>query len=275
MNKKNIILYHAKCRDGFGAAWAAWKKFKGTAEYIGLEHHLPLPEGLHGHTLYFLDYTPPESDMQKLLKNNERVVVIDHHVSQEKEAKMAAEFIYDVGHSAAVLAWRYFHPQKKLPRFLLYVEDGDLWNWKVPGSRELLLATEHVPQEFNQWNKLVRDVENPATRRKYIELGKAISGYEHTLIGRIMEDSEEVAFEGHRARAVNTSVIISQTGNAIVRKLGVRVAILWCKKGKKIIVSLRSDGTVDVSKLAKKYGGGGHRAAAGFSFAWGEPFPWR
>jgi hypothetical protein len=25
--KKTIILYHLDCPDGFGAAWAAWKKF--------------------------------------------------------------------------------------------------------------------------------------------------------------------------------------------------------------------------------------------------------
>ena len=42
-----------------------------------------------------------------------------------------------------------------------------------------------------------------------------------------------------------------------------------------ITVSLRSDGSVDVSKLAKKYGGGGHKAAAGFSFKVGRKAPWK
>ena len=276
LSKKDIIiLYHAKCRDGFSAAWAAWRKFKGKVEYIGLEHHLSLPTGLKGKTLYFLDYAPKEADMQKLLAENERVIVIDHHVSQEKETKMASEFVYDIQHSGAVLAWQYFHPGKKVPKFLLHVEDADIWKFKVPGTREILAATENAPQDFQTWDRLVCDVEDASKRKKYIEQGKAVLEYERALMKRIMEDAEHVTFEGYKARAVNTPVIISETGNAIVREMKVSLAILWRKKGQQVIVSLRSDGKVDVSEIAKKYGGGGHKAAAGFSLEWGKPFPWK
>src|SRR3989344_1169898 len=37
MNKKIAVLYHKGCTDGFGAAWAAWKKFGARAEYLGVE----------------------------------------------------------------------------------------------------------------------------------------------------------------------------------------------------------------------------------------------
>ena len=32
--KNIVIIYHTDCRDGFGAAWAAWKKFGDSATYI-------------------------------------------------------------------------------------------------------------------------------------------------------------------------------------------------------------------------------------------------
>lgn len=271
----SIILYHAKCRDGFSAAWAAWKKFGNKAEYIGLEHHLPLPEGFKGKTIYFLDYAPSEAEMTQLLAENERVIILDHHVSQEKEIKMASEFVYDNNHSGAVLAWNYFHSGKKTPRFLLHVEDADIWKFKVPGTREILLATENALQDFKTWDRLVREMEDGVKRKKYIEHGKAIREYERALIERIMEDAELVTFEGHNALAANTPVIISETGNAMVREMKVPVAILWRKQGDKIVVSLRSDGKVDVSQIAKKYGGGGHKSAAGFSFSFGQAFPWK
>ncbi len=44
------------------------------------------------------------------------------------------------------------------------------------------------------------------------------------------------------------------------------IAIIWSRRGKKVIVSLRSDGSVDVAKIAQMYGGGGHAVAAGFSW---------
>ena len=173
-----------------------------------------------------------------------------------------------------MLAWKYFHPGKKVPKFLLHVEDGDLWKFKVPGTREISLATENEPQDFKTWDRLIRDAEDAVKRKKYIEKGKAIQGYEQALIERIMEDAESVLFEGIKAMAVNTPVIISHTGNSIVHTMKVSMAILWRKNRDQIVVSLRSNGKVDVSKIAQKYGGGGHKAAAGFSFPARLDFPW-
>ena len=231
MNKKKdiIILYHAKCRDGFSAAWAVWRKFKDTAEYVGLEHHLPLPESLKDKTLYFLDYAPHENEMKKLLAENERVVVIDHHVSQEGVTKMASEYVYDLNHSGAVLAWNYFHPGKKVPKFLLHVEDGDSWKFKMPGTREIFLATENEPQDFKTWDRLIRDVENAMKRKKYIEHGKAILGYEAALIERIMEDAESVLFEGIKAQ-----VDVIMLDNMDIKRikdsiLFIKAATLWAR----------------------------------------------
>jgi bifunctional oligoribonuclease and PAP phosphatase NrnA len=45
---------------------------------------------------------------------------------------------------------------------------------------------------------------------------------------------------------------------------GVEVAVLFWPASSDVRVSLRSRGAVDVSKLAEKFGGGGHRNAAGF-----------
>jgi hypothetical protein len=41
-----VVIYHADCRDGFGAAYAAWKKFGDNASYIPWRDHAVAPEGL-------------------------------------------------------------------------------------------------------------------------------------------------------------------------------------------------------------------------------------
>jgi len=53
------------------------------------------------------------------------------------------------------------------------------------------------------------------------------------------------------------------------------IGIVWSRKSGKINVSLRSNGKIDVSKLAFKHGGGGHKAASGFTLDVEKPFPWK
>ena len=40
-------------------------------------------------------------------------------------------------------------------------------------------------------------------------------------------------------------------------------------------VSIRGNQGVDVSEIAKKYGGGGHKGSAGFNITYGEELPWK
>ena len=73
-----VVLYHADCKDGFAAAWAAWKKFNGTAQYIPVYHGRPIPEGLEGKEIYMLDFTYDEPYTSQLISANKRVTAIDH-----------------------------------------------------------------------------------------------------------------------------------------------------------------------------------------------------
>lgn len=44
-NPPDVVLYHADCMDGFGAAWALWKRFP-QARYVAVKHGNPPPDGL-------------------------------------------------------------------------------------------------------------------------------------------------------------------------------------------------------------------------------------
>ncbi len=44
MHEKDIVvIYHKHCPDGFGAAYAAWKKFGDAAEYLPASYGDPVP----------------------------------------------------------------------------------------------------------------------------------------------------------------------------------------------------------------------------------------
>lgn len=52
----NVVLYHADCMDGFGAAWALWKRFP-NAEYIPVKYGQAPPSGLSGKHVVMADFS--------------------------------------------------------------------------------------------------------------------------------------------------------------------------------------------------------------------------
>lgn len=272
--KSILVLYHKNCPDGFGAAWAAWKKFGDKAEYLPVEHSVSAPKNLKGReNIYMVDFCYDYSVMEKLLEINRNIIVIDHHISGEKAIKLSKNYFYALNHSGSVLSWIYFH-KKPIPRILKHIEDIDLWKFKLPFTKEITAALELEGFNFKKWNKVASYLEDLKKRKKYINNGKILIEYRNKLIARIVNGAEKFKFEKHTAYVANSPVLISEIGNSIVKNKKT-IGVIWFRKSGKIIVSLRSDGKTDVSKIAVKYGGGGHKAASGFIWDIKKPFPWK
>lgn len=263
--KKILVIYHADCPDGFGAAYSAWKKFGDSADYLPAFHKTEPPD-VTGKDVYTLDYCYPEEIMERIMRQANKVVVIDHHVTNEATTKLATEHVFDNSHSGAVLSWKYFHPGSTVPLFLRYVEDKDLWKFALPESNAASFWLVNLQRDFSVWDRIIADFEDKTIRDSYIAEGRRIETQMMKVVADRVSDAREVLFEGYKTLIIETSVYHSEVGNALAKKLP-PIGIVWSEKNGKISVSLRSDGTVDVAKLAQKYGGGGHKAAAGFELA--------
>ena len=273
--KNIVVIYHGNCPDGFSAAWAAWKKFGDTADYLGLNPRDPAPADLANKEIYMADICFPKEVLIDLVSKNKKVVVIDHHLSNKDWVTSASENLFDLNHSGAVLSWQYFYNNQPTPKLLQYIEDMDLWQFKLPNSRELTTYLELFDFDFAVWNKLVKDFEIPEKMADFAEKGRLLLSYENQLIKRVIDNhAEPVEFEGIKTTAVNCpNFLASSIGAALVKKTP-PIAIIWSRKPGKIVVSLRSDGSVDVSALAARYGGGGHKSSSGFAIEDGKPIPW-
>ncbi len=272
--KPILILYHKNCSDGFGAAWAAWKKFGNRADYVAVEHRSQ-PKNLKGRKeIYMVDFCYRQSVLEKLLKINPNITIIDHHITSEKAIKLAKDRLYFLNHSGSVLSWKYFHSKKPVPKLLLHIEEGDLWRFKLLFTKEILAALDLRDYDFKEWSKIAFDLKSSKKRKKYIEEGKIIFKYRDILIKRIIGGAEKVKFEKQKAYVVNSPFWQSEIGNYIVKNRKA-LGIIWSRKSGRINVSLRSDGKIDVSKLALKYGGGGHKAASGFNLDVKKSLPWK
>jgi len=264
--KKDVaVLYHADCPDGFGAAWAAWKKFKGRALYIPVHHNGLPPSEIEGRNVYTVDFAYPVPEMKKILKKVKSLTVIDHHVTNKDSVKLATNRLFDLKHSGATLSWMYFHKGKRIPKLLLHIEDMDLWNFKMRFTKEFVEYICSYPFEFRLWDKIAVGCENPHIFKTYILEGGAILRSMYNDIKKIVQNAEFVKFEGYKCLMANAGLHTSYVGHELVKQCP-PIGIIWSRRGDKIVVSLRSNGKVDVAKLAQKYGGGGHKAASGFSF---------
>ncbi|NBD73627.1 hypothetical protein GVX82_01125 [Patescibacteria group bacterium] len=265
--KDTVVIYHAQCTDGFGAAYAAWKKFGESASYIPLKTQVECPEGLTGKTLYILDYSFDHDTLLRLRERNDVVVVIDHHASAEAAVTSFPENVFAHDHSGAVLAWQYFHKDTEVPELLRYVEDHDLWRFALPDNRAFNAALGLYEYDLATWDRLTEDLRDPHFRAQFIERGEAIAQFEDRLVDQLLTYRERVHFAGHEVWALNASrtyrsILGHRLASLNEEVGGIALGIVYYRNQGGVHISLRSNGDVDVAALAQKYGGGGHKNAA-------------
>ncbi len=95
-DKRIVVIYHKRCPDGFGGAYAAWKKFGDTAEYIPAGYGDAALEGLEGKEIYLVDFSYElPGEMERLARIASRFVALDHHQSSKALTESAPEHVFD------------------------------------------------------------------------------------------------------------------------------------------------------------------------------------
>ncbi len=257
----NCVIYHANCTDGFGSAYAAWKLLGNRAEYHACTHGQK-PPNVRGKNVVILDFSFDNKTTKKMIKDAKELLVIDHHKSAVVELHDISNTIFDMSKSGATLAWEFFHPGKESPKFIQYITDRDLWKWELPYSKEFSAAFDMVPFDFEEFEKFEDDsVFDDAVKR-----GSYILAYSKTVIKKVCEKASSRKLGGHDVLVVNASHWMSEIGARLSPDCD--IAMIWYQDhNEKIIkVSLRSfHDHVDVSEVSKKFNGGGHKKAAGFT----------
>ncbi|MHB8660748.1 MAG: DHHA1 domain-containing protein [Minisyncoccota bacterium] len=275
--KQIVILYHKKCPDGFGAAYAAWKKYGDMAEYIPVGFGDSLLEGLEGREVFLLDfcYELP-GEIGRLIKVTKRLVILDHHQSARERVEGVPEHIYDENRSGATIAWNFFHPDTSVPRLLQHLEDGDLYRYALPDTRDVYSYITAQPDNFAIWDKIAQALESPDSRARLLKKAAEATRYFEALADLSVEAAKKVRFEGYECYFATTLPSItmrSYVANQLYNKLP-PLALVVTAHPDGFGVSIRTDGSVDAAQIAKKYNGGGHPGSAGFFIRNGTEMPW-
>ena len=275
------VFFHGNCFDGFGAAFAAWKKLGNEAKYIpqfyGKEHVMDTPFNPEDE-VYIVDYSVSNEEFEKLANTVSKVVILDHHktalerftgLSPYPDPRYfhAADGVYvdfNMDESGALITWKYFHPEKPVPMLIQWVSDRDLWQFKLSSTKPVHALLTSKKMDFAVWDELMKIGESAP--QSLVDTGSLLLSQQDQTVDMILKKAYMTKIAGYTVPVVNASSHWSEVGNKLVDLYpGYPFAASYTDQpdGTRMY-SLRSNDKFDVSAIAQLFGGGGHKQASGF-----------
>ena len=204
-----------------------------------------------------------------MIKKANKLIILDHHKSAEEDLKNIPDKnkIFKMDHSGAYITWCYFHSNQNIPKLILYVEDNDIWTKKLPNTNEISSILYLTKQTFEEYEKFLDDdyITNDVTLEGAAILNSnnnTIEKYKNYSVPKFMCIGKKYYFVCY----LNSNVHKSELGNIVFdvyQNINFSAIYNINDITNSTYFSLRStDKSTDVSKIAKFYGGGGHRNAS-------------
>jgi len=285
------IIYHSADLDGHSSGAIANFYFNQikhescTMHPYNYGQDLPLEEWDKEDNLFFLDVSvQPEEKMIEIMKEW-KVSIIDHHQTTQSLKEYAKGSNLQVGKAACELAWEFFF-NTQIPEFISLLGRYDVWDNKDVYSWEnrilpfqygikLYKTNPCYDENYYMWHEKFMQylyshdrVELNAWVKDIIRDGKTALKYARSIneMGAAYL-CHDVEFEGLRFLSANTFIKNSQFFDGKYDPLIHDGMLAWTWNGKynEYSVSIYTTKDIDLSLIAKKHGGGGHKQAAGFS----------
>jgi oligoribonuclease NrnB/cAMP/cGMP phosphodiesterase (DHH superfamily) len=267
---KKLCIYHGNCADGFGGAWVVRKALGADNVDFHPGVYQDSPPDVAGRDVILVDFSYKKPVMEQLGLSANSITIIDHHKSaiedlKDLETKCDIVTVFDMDHSGAMLAFKFFFPDTEPPTLLKHIEDRDLWRFAMRYTREVQANLFSYPYDFDVWDELmatpIEDLiaDGTAIERKHFKDIKEL----------IRVGKQRMTIAGYDVPVLNAPYFFSSDAGHIMAQGEPFAACYWdTPEGR--VFSLRSaDDGLDVSEIAKQYGGGGHKHAAGFRLSRG------
>lgn len=291
---KPLCIYHGNCFDGFTAAWAVREHFGAH----GVEFHEGMygvaPPSVDGRDVIIVDFSYKRPVLESLLQSGDTkqamsILVLDHHETAaadlqgierpergiydpnywrsewEQWVRWPVRAEFDMKRSGAGMAWDFFHPGKERPALINHVEDRDLWRFALPATRAIHAAMSARPFDFGEWDAMMitpmakLEAEGAGILRKHdLDVRKLVEITKR----RMIIGGHDVPVGNVAPQWVSDACHLMQQGEPFA-------AAYYDGPGGRYFSLRGSNDGMAVSEIAKSYGGGGHRNAAGFKAARG------
>lgn len=258
--------------DGRCAGAIVYRANKGKCfnmKFIELDYkdEIDIKQIILNEFVFIVDFSFKPEIMEKVLLKTKYVTWIDHHKTAfEYKYSQELKGLRDNKFSGCELAWKFFYPNISMPRAVKLIGDRDKWAWKCGADTAFfntgLLLYEHRPKDAI-WDRLFGMPLGLAEVPNIIKKGKLCLKFRDQFCKDYANSyGFETEFEGYKCFALGLHMFGSEAFGEKMKKYDICLSYEYL--GGKWIVGLYSDRGIDVSKIAVKYGGGGHLHASGF-----------
>jgi oligoribonuclease NrnB/cAMP/cGMP phosphodiesterase (DHH superfamily) len=273
---KPLCIYHGNCADGFGAAWAVRHALGDNVDFHAGVYQQDPPD-VTGRRVILVDFSYKRSVLEGMAEKAQSVLVLDHHKTAAADLEGYPDppvplpgmrgwlpdkgvwATFDMERSGAMIAWDHFNLTTP-PMLLKHIEDRDLWRFKLDGTREIQAALFSYPYDFEVWDKLM-GMDPQQLRRD----GEAIERKHFKDIREfIAAAGHRMTIAGHDVPALNAPYFWSSDAGHIMAQGEPFAACYWDTADGRIFSLRSAEDGLDVSEIAKQFGGGGHKHAAGY-----------
>lgn len=287
----NLVLYHGICTDGFTCALLMHLYFKATGqeyEMLPVNYKEPLPTNLDGKHIYVVDFCYPKDVLADFAKVAKSVTVLDHHLTAAQEYGGYGEYVSYYGdcpidvriyeeHSGASLVYKYlseieissnpfdFLNIQRLRDLVRAVRDYDLWFHEFGDTKIIHDLLQTIPRTIDAWIAVFLNESEEDFSKRVEKCRHYYNAYE-ALAATIADTHKVIDLCGYRVPIVNSPHVFADRICEHLYHQDAPFAISFVVNSKELYCSLRSkrEGGVDVSEIAKKFGGGGHATSAAF-----------
>lgn len=273
---KRLCIYHNADLDGKCAAAIV---LRATPSDVAIDLHginygdqFPWSKVTARTHVLMVDYSlQPFSEMQRLHTRCGKLTWIDHHKSAiDTYARQSQRWdaILDTRLAACELTWHHCFGHAPMPEAVRLLGRYDVWQWQnQPDALPFqygMRGLSNLP-EASIWDALLQDTQ-PVHLHSIISNGHTILGYIKRQ-DRIYAKTTSFPMEWHGLRFVcaNAQLTNSSLFDAVWDPARYDAMLTFgYRKGKWHVSLYAPTDAVDLSAIAKEYGGGGHAGAAGF-----------
>lgn len=242
---------------------------------------------------YILDFSFNRQLTAHLRLTAKRVIWLDHHKTAFEMMERYDSQFYSVAgacgvttldkeRSGARLTFDYFASFSfcrdiealdvgKLKRLAEFVDDYDRWQFKLDRTRAVNAYLRSIPATLEDWDKALE-----LSLADIMRKGAAMLEAFDAQVAQLLKINPNLCYLNYATEegcssepctglALNVPGMFSSVVGHELSKLSGTFGCTWTLAGDEVKVSLRSEGDFDVSNIAKFYGGGGHKNAAGFT----------
>lgn len=281
-----MVVFHHNDPDGHCAGAIAYRYGRQRAKFsdivlIECDHgqNISLDVIQPGDTVVIVDFSFKPDQMQKIIKvaGKQHVIWCDHHVTAKDygyDNIPGKRDFEDKGYAGCECTWLYFYPEVSIPPAVTLVGDYDAW--RLQHKEDSLAFFEGLKLLDTRpmsaiWEKFLYPSGNSGVSsivfagcpevEEVIDNGRLCMRYRDAICSRARRNAYETEIDGHRAIAFNISGYGSQAFGPLFDEYP--YAIAYSHNGDMFTATIYSKHE-DASVIAKKFGGGGHKGAAGF-----------